>query len=473
MSAMLLASTSQSEEGLINPGFESGIEGWASLDAALQTSAQSRSGSASLAMTSTSFEQSVDVFQWKAVQPGWTYEFSAWVVANSPGIDRVFLRISWLNSGYSLISTTDSAWLTSHNPGYMPLSTGFRTAPQGAAMARVGLFVIANSPFTALVDDTNLAALATPAPPTAAPTQPPPPPPPVPTPTPAPNPNPTPRPSTTPRPPGVPGAPTPVPGDTEPAAFDTLTNGSFELIRDDGTAYGWRNIGGQDRVMESDRVSGSQSLELSSSTTSTKWAFQTVRVLAGTWIEASAWAKPSGGEAFVRLSWYASEDGSGQAMDSDDSAVVTTSSSFQEMTTGSVQVPAEARTAKVRLMLRPYSEAAATALFDDAALKPAEPVPGSPEGAVSSPSRGSRTRSARSAAAGPAVAAIYGETPEGQDGLSGAPILSNDGRPDDDVRPVPVGEEDDSPWETPLAILVLACLALIGAILFRELVRKE
>ncbi|MBI2912476.1 MAG: hypothetical protein HYY03_00990, partial [Chloroflexi bacterium] len=69
---------------------------------------------------------------------------------------------------------------------------------------------------------------------------------------------------------------------------------------------------------------------------------------------------------FLRLSWYESDDGSGEAMGSVGSTetLATDDPDFRSLTTGPVQAPAEARSARVRLMLRPASAAPVTVHFD-------------------------------------------------------------------------------------------------------------
>jgi hypothetical protein len=65
------------------------------------------------------------------------------------------------------------------------------------------------------------------------------------------------------------------------------------------------------------------------------------------------------------VSWYRTGDGSGSAIDSVDSTeVAPPGDRFQRLTTGPIEAPAEALTAKVRLMLRPESAEETAAYFD-------------------------------------------------------------------------------------------------------------
>jgi hypothetical protein len=70
-------------------------------------------------------------------------------------------------------------------------------------------------------------------------------------------------------------------------------------------------------------------------------------------------------EALLRVSWYESLDGSGSQIDTADSlALAEDSAGFVTLDTGSVQAPLEARSAKVRLLMRPASSVSAAVYFD-------------------------------------------------------------------------------------------------------------
>jgi hypothetical protein len=121
-----------------------------------------------------------------------------------------------------------------------------------------------------------------------------------------------------------------------------------------------------------------------SKTNSTKWAYQTVTVQGERAYVLSAYAlkdDPDVAATYLRLSWYTSPDGSGQAIDSVDSTerLVDDSSEFRLLTTGAVVAPAEAASAKARLMLDPASEARGAVYFDAVTFEETAP----PEPAVS------------------------------------------------------------------------------------------
>jgi hypothetical protein len=192
--------------------------------------------------------------------------------------------------------------------------------------------------------------------------------------------------------PTPPPTPKPTPGPTPgaPVIFSQLTNGGFEDDSANDAPLGWRKIGGLVESVSSPVRSGSRALALTSETTATKWAYQTVQVDGGEFYHASAFARYTDADVkavFVRVSWYASAEGGGQALSSVDSETLLTSASpaFRLLTTGPVAAPADARSARVRLMLRPMSGAQARAYFDDVAFTEATPTPATPHPTATAP----------------------------------------------------------------------------------------
>ena len=148
-----------------------------------------------------------------------------------------------------------------------------------------------------------------------------------------------------------------------------LRNGGFEEADPDGRPSNWRKYGGVLARTNAVCLEGQFAAALSSQTSSTKWAYQIVAVQGGSAYLLSAYAlkaDPAVTAAYLRLSWYASPDGSGQAIDIADSTAVLVDDSpeFRFLTTGAVVAPAEAASAKARLMLDPVGEAPGTAYFD-------------------------------------------------------------------------------------------------------------
>jgi hypothetical protein len=363
----------------------------------LETVTAAHSGGGALQVSST-VESGHMLYQDAAVFPGGVYEFSGWVLAQDAAIERLHLRLFWQDNTGSNVATIDSAWIVSSSPEYVFLTTNLLLAPAGAAQARLGVYADSTAwPFSFIIDDFSFQGPPapppstpppptntppppppTPAPPTASPTKAPTPkpvtPPPTSQPTPPPTstkpPTPKPTPPPTPKPTPTPIVPSPTP--QEPAVFSVLTNGGFEQAGASGAPFGWRKIGGEIERSATPVRSGVASLELTSATTSTKWAYQTVAVSGGAYYAASAYAWKADGDTdavFLRLSWYASTDGSGEAISSHDSPLLeTTQAAFRRLDTGPVRAPTSAASVRVRLMLRPQSAAQALAYFDDVAF---------------------------------------------------------------------------------------------------------
>jgi hypothetical protein len=100
---------------------------------------------------------------------------------------------------------------------------------------------------------------------------------------------------------------------------------------------------------------------------------------------------------FLRVSWYASADGTGTAIGSADSLerLDAPSSEWRYLTTEGITAPAEARSAKLRVMLQPTGAGRAAIYVDDASWDPAPP---SPEQAAAAAAGGSPTSDGRAVA---------------------------------------------------------------------------
>ncbi len=155
-----------------------------------------------------------------------------------------------------------------------------------------------------------------------------------------------------------------------------LANGDFELVTEGKPAY-WEKFGGT-MLADGAAANGTYAGCLESDTASTKWLYQIVAVEGGAWYAASAVGRLSGGGAVsIRISWYTSTDGSGSQVDQAESNV-SSSPGWTSLVTGPVQAPADAQSARVRMVLRP--EGTATGCWDDAyfgasAAPAATPVP--------------------------------------------------------------------------------------------------
>ncbi len=396
---------------LVNGGFEQtrgdGTPyGWRKAGGAIGTSLSYHAeGYRALALTSESTSTKW-AYQAVAVQGGAYYEASALALKSGANAKAVFLRVSWYETGDASGEATgyadSTAVIEAGSPIFRPLTTGPVQAPPEARSAKVRLMLrpASDAEATAYFDSVAFGQVSPPSPaptPTPGPATPTPGATPTITPTPTARATPAPEPSAAPTPaPSLPPTahatamptpsptrtPTPTP-DGEPDVFPQLVNGGFEQTRGDGTPYGWRKVGGAIGTSLSYHAEGYRALALTSESTSTKWAYQAVAVQGGTYYEASALALKSGANAkavFLRISWYETGDASGEAIGYADSTAVIEAGSpiFRPLTTGPVQAPLEARSAKVRLMLRPASDAEATAYFDSVAfgqVSPPSPAP--------------------------------------------------------------------------------------------------
>ncbi|MGE5594904.1 MAG: lamin tail domain-containing protein [Hyphomicrobiales bacterium] len=338
--------------------------GWTASGAAVLSEAPGASGSGARldATSSASLRQSV------AVAPGAKYHARAVAGAASGQVDAS-VSVQFLDDGLAPLVKFDSAPVQA-GQGFAAVEVE-AVAPSGAAYARVVLEVsLPNGPGGLVFDDASLQEVA--AAPSPTPTEVPATPSPTPTATASPTvalPTPTVTPTATPtktRTPGggtappskTPATPLPGPGTDDDGA---LLNGGFELLAGDLPAF-WSKQGGEMRS-EPEAFEGQRAVALDSTTSATKWLWQAVAIDEHSRYRLSGQARIGSGqgEAWLRVSWYLSGDGSGTAVRQDDSAI-TSSSRWTALTTGVLKPPQAARSARVRLMLRP--QGAASASFD-------------------------------------------------------------------------------------------------------------
>ena len=319
----------------------------------------------------------------QGITPGQVYRLDGCLTVITSGLEYVSLRVAWYEDpdGYGSSIKQDewpgNPWLIGSE---QCLSLTNADAPCAARSARYGVVVKGDTGAVEVSSlDFSLDPGATPTAcpnPTAIPT-------PTPTATPTPEPTLAPTPAVSP----TPSVPTPAASAVvEPTLFPTLVNGGFEDVREDGTPYGWRKIGGEISASSATSAEGDLSASLLSRTESTKWLYQAVSVEGGSYYQLRAMAlkdDPAAREVLLRVSWYASADGSGSQLSTvDSSALAEDSPEFVALDTGPVRAPPEARSAKVRLLLRPKSATPVVVYFDDVrfevtAAPPTEGDPGS------------------------------------------------------------------------------------------------
>ncbi|MEO8458496.1 MAG: hypothetical protein ABI559_11885, partial [Chloroflexota bacterium] len=352
---------------------------WRKIGGVLGSSNRSSDGRHSLTLTSDTASTKW-AYQIVPVDGGSYYHASADAMESGPG--DTFLRISWYTTsdgtGEAIFSDDSTTNVDRASTSFARLETDPLEAPAEAHSASIRLMFRPASADTetALFDDVTFSEVPAPTDKPSTPT---------PTATAEPTVGPgsptsvhtvsatrTPQPTRTAKPTRTPSVPTPVP---EPDVFSVLTNGGFEQPREDGTPYAWRKNGGEIAVTDAERVEGDLALSLLSDTVTTKWAYQTVVVEPAAWYDAEVWAmnQSAADTLFLRVSWYASPDGDGPAIDSADSTADLTGAApgFRQLSTGAIQAPAGAHSARVRLLLQPGATTETAAFFDDVAFGPA------------------------------------------------------------------------------------------------------
>ena len=421
---LLQAPSARGDELLVNGGFEDGIAPWTAVGGGELDSVGQPTHEGQFAACVTATGRGVKrISQLIPVAGGGEYEFAGWVLKDDPRIRRVYLTIEWCKSDQGVLDCSEDVdaslhWIEGDSEAYQPITTGPVIGRIAADSARLRIVIepVSTDPpegFTVYLDGFSFTG-----PPAPTPTS---------TPSLTPPPTQTPPPTVSPSPTAVPTAtqvPTPKPSPASPSPTATsraatplpvagLVNGGFEEADGEGKPLGWWKYGGELSRSSVARRDGQYAAAFTSRTTSTKWAFQTVAVEGGEAYVLSGYALKNDvnvGAAYLRLSWYASPDGSGKAIDSVDSTTRLTddSLSFRLLSTGAVVAPAEAASAKVRLMLDPLSEAEGTVYFDDVSLDRTTMVPQPMETPQPSPP----LASSESPAASPVAPVAAVEEPE-------------------------------------------------------------
>lgn len=262
-----------------------------------------------------------------------------------------------------------------------------------------------------------------------------------------------------------------------------LRNAGFEDAAD-GVPVAWEKYGGE-LASSAKARSGRRAAVLRSATDATKWAYQTVLVEGGRWYEFAAWTlhdDPGVARALLRVSWYASADGAGAAIASDDSLETLTapSDAYVHLRTGPVRAPDEARSARVRILLDPRGASPAALVMDDASWEEAAPPTATPSpspapiASATSPPAGSsaavpaetpapaqpRVR-ARAEALG-AIDSRVAATPSARGEAKARPALSS-GAPMEGAAPPPGAGRRGRSWWTWTAGAAALALALAAA----------
>ena len=356
------ASTAQDDNLLVNGGFEDGTAGWLAIGGELTVSdAFAHGGSYASVFATDSTSSRREISHCLAVAPSVDYDFQGYA-ARREGDDVSTLRLDvhWHDRedclGSKLWTVQSPMIPLDGEEHWYELAVGGRS-PDAARSAYLTVEV-QESEATVFLDDFAVSSAVAPTEtptvePSASPTRTATPRPPIPSPSATPHVSPT----------ASSWQRTPVP------VQGALRNGGFEEADSEGLPSFWRKYGGELARTNKARFEGQFAAALSSQTSSTKWVYQLVTVEGGRAYVLSAHAlkaDPAVAAAYLRLSWYANPDGSGQAIDSADSTsvLVDESPEFRFLTTEVVVAPGEAASAKVRLMMDPAGQAPGTVYFD-------------------------------------------------------------------------------------------------------------
>lgn len=347
-------------ELLENGGFEQGLSGWSGTG--LSTAGcQPHSGGYALEIAtagSTAFaEQGVSG---PIGEGNHSLRGSLMLADGSPQVE---LLLTWLDSNGGTLDRRAK----NVTPGDTYGSFSFTSArPAGAESVRVRVSIHSAGPAAVCLDDVSLEGSSPPSP-TEAPTA---------TTTPSVTPSPTPSPSSPPQAASTPSPPagTATPDGAVAAPSLSFINGGFEQGLE-----GWSKHGGELRAVASPVYAGAAAGELYSNTASTKWAYQVARIDPSRVYEFAGYLHggPGVSRAYLRVSWYASGDGSGRALATSDStaAIDSNHDGWVYLTTGPVLPPPGANSARPRIVFTPNGAAPAAVQFDDLSFASVQPAP--------------------------------------------------------------------------------------------------
>ena len=158
---------------------------------------------------------------------------------------------------------------------------------------------------------------------------------------------------------------------------ELLINPGFEQATG-GVPDGWSDWGGTlEQVSDSAHSGSHAAVFTTTSADGLKYIYQTIAITGGESYTFSGWIlkdAPTLSEAYLRVRWYASDDGSGSMIGSAESTGVLTDNDpqYRLLTTGEIAAPDSAHSAKICFYVR--VEGGAGAVFiDDASFQPWSP----------------------------------------------------------------------------------------------------
>lgn len=350
------AHPASAQSGFIaNGDFEEGLTGWGTTASASMAPATDGVDGSNAVRVTAAVAGVVQLRShwWLSAQvtPGAAYGLEAWLLDDSADVS-LSLYLQFLDEDGTRIERRGAVPLGGDSDEFRRVIVE-GSAPPDSAYARVVVEANVDGPGASFaVDAVTLAQVG------AAP---------VVTPTVQPAPPPAATSTTTPRATASPsGTATPSPTPVVRPIAPVLWNPRFE----DGTD-GWSASRGWLEVAPS--AGAGDALVLRANGSSTAWVEQAVLVAPGGWYAASATLAPIEGvrAAWVRIAWYASDDASGAQMSTDDSEAISVdglailAAPGAPLTTGPVQAPATARSARVRILLQPSIESGAALAITD------------------------------------------------------------------------------------------------------------
>jgi len=158
-----------------------------------------------------------------------------------------------------------------------------------------------------------------------------------------------------------------------PQGIELLLNPGFEDATG-GVPNHWSKYGGTFSQTSAYVHSGSYAGVLTTTATSgLKYVCQFITVTGGTSYQFSGWMlenDPNLSEAFLRIRWYSSPNGSDLISSDDSTTTLTTdNANYRSLTTGNVQAPVAANSTRTCFYVRVAAGTAGTAYFDDASLQ--------------------------------------------------------------------------------------------------------
>lgn len=350
---------SAAHDYVTNGGFESGTDGWSvsggRLDAVGSNTIAPAEGAAAARILAEGGAFQLRQTNWDGSPPG-AYTVTASISTSAPAELRLIVSADPAgNLAEILAPQATGSWHTLTATLSVPGNHSIMVAVAGSAPLGTSVYV-------------DAVRLLGPPPATPTPTS-------TPTPLPTDTPPATGTATKTPTPSRTPSASATVPPAVAARELE-FVNGGFE---DDagGILAHWEKYGGE-LTGSSERVrTGARAARFTSNTGSLKWMYQTVGVNGESGYQFGAWVWLDDGSvssAYLRISWYGSDDGSGEAMSTVDSTARLDApvAQWRHLTTGGVVAPGEARSARLRVMLAPRGEAPAVLFVDDATFGAAE-----------------------------------------------------------------------------------------------------